>query len=233
MADPYNTQMNRQLLQCAKTGDLAGVERLLAVGADPCNNNSEPLAWAANNGHAECVKLLIPVSDPKAESYPALRWASKNGQAECVKLLIPVCDPKANSSMALLYGAQSGQAECVKLLIPVSDPKAYNSRALRYSAMNGHAECVKLLTPTSDPLIEIKGLVGDAISSGNPAILSIMIAHEPRLLKLMNLPSLLEEAMAQKHAELAHLLSSIIEGQSISAHLPQPTQSLSSTAPRL
>jgi len=107
---------------------------------------------AANNGHVQCVELLIPVSNPKALGSKALGWAAENGHWECVELLIPVSDPKDRHSDALQVAAHEGHSRCVELLIPVSDPKALNCWALRWAAINGYTECVELLYPVSDPV---------------------------------------------------------------------------------
>lgn len=90
--------------------------------------------------------------NPKAGKSFSLCWAAEGGHLECVKLLIPVSDPKAADSQALCRAADNGHAECVKLLIPVSDPRADNSGALRLAVLSGHMDCVKLLLPVSDPL---------------------------------------------------------------------------------
>lgn len=93
------------------------------------------LMLAAENGHVECVELLIPISDPLAEyedSNP-LTTAAFNGHADCVKLLIPVSDPKSGNNGALQWAALNGHVECVKLLIPVSDVERFRSRfKMRY-----------------------------------------------------------------------------------------------------
>jgi hypothetical protein len=81
----------------------------------------------------------------------ALRWAANYGHTECVRLLIPVSHPADVGSQALRWAAMEGHAECVRLLIPVSDPKVFGSEALRYAALNGHLDCVQPLVPVSEP----------------------------------------------------------------------------------
>jgi len=134
----------------AENGHLEIVKLLIPV-SDPKALDSNALRCAATKGHLEIVKLLIPMSDPKSLDSNALRWAAANGHLEIVKLLIPVSDPKAGGSYALQLAATKGHLEIVKLLIPVSDPKAGGSYALRLAAENGHLEIVKLLIPVSDP----------------------------------------------------------------------------------
>jgi len=69
--------------------------------SDPKSLGSYALRWAANNGHLEIVKLLIPVSDPKALDSNALRCAATKGHLEIVKLLIPVSDPEVVKELKL------------------------------------------------------------------------------------------------------------------------------------
>lgn len=158
MDNPIKKTIHQELLDRSSAGDAAGVARLLALGAKPTSKRRSPdlsaLVLAAKNGHAECVKLLIPVSDPKAHGSLALSHAASNGHLECVKLLIPVSSPKANDSRALHIASMDGHAECVKILIPVSDPMADDSRALRSAASGGHAECIMFLIPVSNTKAE-------------------------------------------------------------------------------
>ena len=120
---PKKWKADQVILKKRKKITLKVIEELIAEGADPKADSSRALRWAAENGHTECVKLLIPVSDPKAGNSYALRKAAENGHTECVRLLIPVSDPKADNSYALRWAARNGHTECVKLLIPVSDPE--------------------------------------------------------------------------------------------------------------
>jgi hypothetical protein len=144
--------LNDRLRQAAAGGDLPALIQALEDGADAKEDDSWALLEAAQNGHGECVKLLIPVSDPLARQSYALRWAAYGGCADCVKLLIPVSDPMEHESLALFEAARCGHVDCVRMLIAVSDPLARNSVALRWAAVKGQADCVALLLPASDPL---------------------------------------------------------------------------------
>ena len=151
-----------QLLAAASMGDDNMVRRLLvdSLPHEP-HLKSIALRLAADKGHLECVKLLIPHSDPKADDSAALRWAAEEGHLECVKLLIPHSDPKADDSAALRWSANNGHLECVKLLIPHSDPKADDSGALRLAAEEGNLECVRELMPHSDPVKAVRYCIED------------------------------------------------------------------------
>lgn len=59
-----------------------------------------------------------------------------------------------------------------------------------------------------------------AIHFGFAEVISVMLAHEPRLLSDLNHgPSL---AAAKGHSKLAALIASIVEGTALSVHLSQP-----------
>jgi len=97
------------------------IKRLIDEGANPNTCNSWPLRCAAEFGHLDIVKLLLPYSDPKACDSYALRYAAKNDHYDIVKLLISVSDPKMHDSCALRWAAVNGDLKIVKLLIPVSE----------------------------------------------------------------------------------------------------------------
>lgn len=150
MSIEHNTEL---LCEASKTGNLDEVRRLIPV-SNPKAYDSVALRRAAQNGHTECVKVLIPVSGIFSE---ALCWAAHNGHPDCVELLISVLE-SIDGMKALLWAAEQGHAECVQLLIPISDPKKYYSRALQLAARNGHTPCVELLYPVSDPIVALKTL---------------------------------------------------------------------------
>lgn len=256
------SSLDSKLINAATRGALAGLSKLLAQGANPFSDGSKALCRAAEAGHVECVRVLIPASDPKSAdsaalrlasrrghvecvmllipaSNPksaesdALRWASYNGHAECVELLIPVSDPLANDSQALIFAINNGHAECVRLLTPVSKPKAKNSWALRLAGRNGDAECFRLLLPASAPLLYMRELLDDIIDAGDARILAIMLAHEPRLLKKLNRPNVLSAATANGHLEMAALISSVVEQKALASSSPPLSASLPRPSRRL
>lgn len=205
----------------AEIGHAECVRLLIAAVGADADALAWPLVSAAGNGHPECVKLLLPGADASAKGA-ALRHAVGNGQAECVRLLIPATDPAADNSAALLLAAELGRDECVRLLIPASRPKSRNSQALRGAIENCHVECARLLIPVSTPLLQNKQLLTAVLKSGGASILSHMLASEPLLLAGQNLFRLKAVAAANGHFELAALLSSIFEQASIVEHMSEP-----------
>ncbi len=126
------------LADAARAGRIDVVKQLLDKGVDPMSDESLALQTAADHGHLEIVRLLLPVSDPKAARSLALQLAAKNGHLEIVKLLLPVSDPKTSDSYALREAAKRGYLEIAKLLLPFSDiDKVMLDLALDKTGTNG------------------------------------------------------------------------------------------------
>lgn len=113
----------------AQNGDAAHIEQLL-LGAKKGETYFHALENAAENGHLECVRLILPFCPSKMKVTQALEKAAGAGHASCVSELIAHSAPKASESLALRRAVVSGNLKCVELLIPVSDPKAMRSQAL-------------------------------------------------------------------------------------------------------
>ena len=102
MTNIKHISLFEQIIKATNIGNKEQLSVLITQSKNifSCNEYDEALRRASKIGHAECVKLLIPVSDPKANESYALKIASTFGHIECVKLLIPVSDPKADNSYA-------------------------------------------------------------------------------------------------------------------------------------
>ncbi len=149
-----STNLNKQLGAAVRNGSTEDVKRLLASGASAKANDSWALQAAAESGHLEIVKLLLPFVDPMESASWALRRAAANNHVAVVKLLLPVSDAQAGNSWALRWSACRGWLEVVRILLPVSAPAANNYESIKLAAQHEHLDIVKLLLPFS-PITEI------------------------------------------------------------------------------
>jgi hypothetical protein len=152
-------KVNDALLEAAASGDLDALRKALKEGGQAHWEGSCALRRAAEEGHVECVRLLIPLSDPMASSCAALRRAAENDHVECVRLLIPVSDASAGDCYALRWAASEGYVECVRLLLPESGALALKGGVLSFSSLargNGHMEVAGMI----EAFIEARALSG-------------------------------------------------------------------------
>ena len=90
-----STAADTQLIEAAKTGDLARARGLLAKGAVPDTADRRgltPLIWASASGHLELVRQLLESGasvDRRAnDGTTALMLASANGFTDIVRILL-------------------------------------------------------------------------------------------------------------------------------------------------
>lgn len=101
MDDSPNSAPCQMLLDCAQSGRRPRRRAsLLAQGVDPSHKSSAALGEAAGRGHAECVKLLIPVCDPLAEMEGILSQILGAGHADILSVML-VYEPKILAHMGL------------------------------------------------------------------------------------------------------------------------------------
>lgn len=167
-SDADEARLKRLLLLAADEGDAKQVAALLGHGASArfSENPGGPdaLCLAAESGHLECVKLLLPHSDATrvGEHGTALHFAAHGSggsiadpenAAACVELLLERCDPKAldaQGETALMVAARGHSPRCVSLLIPVCGVDAIvgsgqikGRNALMIAANHAHNERAK------------------------------------------------------------------------------------------
>lgn len=144
-------QLEEQLFEAARTGDIAKVKTLLDQGVDVNTKNrygATALSYASDKGHIELARLLIERgADVNAAdtfySAPPITWALMNGHTEVVKLLL---QKGANADDALLGSLEAENVDTVKLVLENSKPSAKAlSDALEYATQQKNEALLKLL----------------------------------------------------------------------------------------
>lgn len=117
------------LIRLVERGDLAGVESLLAAGADPAGAQRlgiTPLYLASANGHADLIRLLVAAgADPDsvdAVGETMLMAAVGSGEIRAVETLLELgADANARDrdfeQTALMFAAREGSVEIAHTLI--------------------------------------------------------------------------------------------------------------------
>lgn len=190
-------ELDEQLVESAEKGNASNVLLFLERGANPIANNSLPLYWASENGHAECVKLLLSASNPSVDTSRALSWASLHGHVECVKALLPTSQPTSRGWATALSNVVKG----------------------------GHAECFRLLLSASGTLADPKNIFAQALCSGHAEIMAILLEHEPRLPGDIDLDLSRQQAQRQGFHEIATLCLALMDRCEISVSTSLPAAS--------
>lgn len=154
-----NTLGMSALQIAAMTGNLEVIRALLGAGAE-VNHRSmfgTPLSFAAYDGHAEVMQLLLTKGANLASGRPdqltTLMIASRAGNVPVIQELLKrkadVSASDNHGSTALSHAARNGKAEAVETLIQaganVDAADVDGWTPLMHAAVNGHAEIVELL----------------------------------------------------------------------------------------
>lgn len=144
-----------QLSQAARNGDIATLQRLVALKPD-AQRLKVAIQWAVSHGHTEVVRFLrerVDLSDGDCEMF---RWAITKKNAKCARLLIP--DTHPNAPRGYIYvqhiiggpGSDAEKTELLHLCTQVFDVTHDNSRAFRLAVMCKAQYAIDLLFPLSD-----------------------------------------------------------------------------------
>jgi ankyrin repeat protein len=125
---------------CARTGKPAAAKALLASGAavNPGEawRGQTPLMWAAAEGHAAMIRLLVEAGADLNARSTVVTWERQRSEEPRDKWLPP------GGLTALLLAAREGRTEAVKTLVELGadvneiDPDRHN--ALIIALINGH-----------------------------------------------------------------------------------------------
>lgn len=121
-------EMDEELLQCARYGDIDDLKTLLEAGAsvnhkDDMGNSA--LHKAAANGHVECLELLKAhgaLHNPNDQGNYPIHWAAQNGKSGAVKFLlanyeIDVLAKNSSGRSALTEAFQSKDTDTIELCL--------------------------------------------------------------------------------------------------------------------
>jgi len=149
--------LNKQLIEASKDGNLSQVKSLIIEGADIHAWDDIALNEAARGGHLEVVKYLVEDCDADVHAMDdfALVLAAWGGQLEIIKYLVEECgtDIHVWDDYVLRWAAHNGQLEVVKYL------KTYNVSQFT----NRHIDKQKRIEKSNQVFKQIRALPGIGI----------------------------------------------------------------------
>ena len=117
--------------------------------ANECRIDEYACAWAAGNGHLECLKYLREEVKAPWDWYTATR-AAKYGHLHILEYLVERKYNKYNE-LACYHAAQYGHLDCLKYLHETAKAP-WNYKAVRQAHYYNHTECVQYLLDNTCPL---------------------------------------------------------------------------------
>ena len=121
----------------AEKGNLEMVKYCVA---NECPIDEGACAYAALNGHLECLRYLREEVKAPWDFYTAA-WAARNGHLHILEYLVERKYGKYNGD-ACLWAAKNGHLDCLKYLHETAKAP-WNEDAVRSAHENNHPECVQ------------------------------------------------------------------------------------------
>ena len=121
-ANDWN-HMQRSFVFSGIDGACPKTVRLLVDTFGCSKDDVGPLIQAASLGLTEIVSILLPFVNPKDQESWALREAAIGGHAECVKLLLPVSDCGAHHQRVFRETIDRQDQVIFDLIYPYVDPE--------------------------------------------------------------------------------------------------------------
>ena len=136
------------IITAARQGNLKMVKYCVA---NECPSGTYACAYAASEGHLECLKYLH--EEAKAPWYiQTATWAAENGHLHILEYLVERKYDKYNE-WACIYAAKNGHLDCLKYLHETAKAP-WNYLAVRVAHKNNHPECLQYLLDNNCPLPE-------------------------------------------------------------------------------
>lgn len=148
--------LNQQLIQASKDGDLETVKKFIKKGADVHANYELALRWAAENGHLDVVKYLIEehgadiqACEDEEDCEDVFNSAVRGKHIEIVKYLVKKHKDAIRKFVvnAILNAVEIEEFDIVKYLITEggADVSDYGEDVLYDAAKKGKIDIVKCL----------------------------------------------------------------------------------------
>ena len=146
---PWNSDVVRNYRTIDAAAEQGNLEMVKYCVANECPIDAFACAWAAENGHLECLKYLHEEVKAPWESCTS-SWAALNGHLHILEYLVERKFDKY-SAHACEVAAKNGHLDCLKYLHETAKAP-WDSRAVRYAHKKNQTECVQYLLDNNCPL---------------------------------------------------------------------------------
>ncbi|XP_041852606.1 cortactin-binding protein 2 isoform X2 [Melanotaenia boesemani] len=121
------------------------------------HTQTSALFAAAQNGHTECLKLLLslglPADVPDENRFTPLHYAAAHGHSSCVEVLLSagaaVDSVAAGGQTSLFLACEAGQLDCTRALLNAGADRSLTTAdgctALHAAVRSGHVDTLRLL----------------------------------------------------------------------------------------
>ncbi|XP_047452236.1 cortactin-binding protein 2 [Mugil cephalus] len=121
------------------------------------HNQTSALFAAAQNGHTECVKLLLssgcPADVSDENGFTSLHFAAAHGHSSCVEVLLSagaaVDSVAAGGQTSLFLACEAGRLDCAQVLLSSGADRSLTTAdgctALHAAVRSGHVDMLRLL----------------------------------------------------------------------------------------
>ena len=132
-----------------EAADHGNLEMVKYCVANECPMSERACAFAAKNGHLECLKYVHEEAKAPWDSRTA-EWAAENGHLHILEYLVEHTYDEYNV-MACWCAAMNGHLDCLKYLRETARAP-WDSWAVEGAHENNHLECLQYLLDNNCPL---------------------------------------------------------------------------------
>jgi ankyrin repeat protein len=210
----WSVAHRREVGTWAEIGDCDAVKEMLAIGSISSETADHCLKSAATQGHAGVVRVLIdgvPVGTEIVGS--AMHLAAENGHVECVRMLLQVLrdanvGPRYFVDYSLMGAARGGHDRIVTILMDAgADVHYQEDLSVCNASANGHVHVVHQLIAAGARLTTRNYLaLRQAIQHGHDAVVCTLLRISSPPMSMVN--DCLAVAATNGHHDIATLLLS-------------------------
>jgi len=129
--------------------EIGNLEMIKYCVANECPINEWTCAWAAQNGHLECLKYLR--EEVKAPwGWLTAAWAAQNGHLHILEYLVERKFDQFNTYVCFV-AVENGHLDCLKYLHETAKAP-WDSRAVFWAHKNNNLKCLQYLLDNDCPL---------------------------------------------------------------------------------